>query len=69
VAAARAVRIGGIMAGDVITKVDGKSVPILDDYLVAILASDTAQIAYIRNGPWQTANVLVVDAGSLNFNL
>jgi putative serine protease PepD len=62
----------GIKPGDVITKVDGKSVPTLDDYLVTILSKkpgDTVQITYVRNGSSQTVNVRVVDARTLNFNI
>jgi putative serine protease PepD len=62
----------GIRSGDVITKVDGKSVPTLDDYLVAILSKkpgDTVGVTYVRNGSSQTVNVKVVDATTLNFNI
>jgi putative serine protease PepD len=62
----------GIKQGDVITKVDGKSVPTLDDYLMAILSKkpgDTVQVTYVRNGSSQTTNVLVVDATNLNFGI
>jgi putative serine protease PepD len=62
----------GIKAGDVITKVDGKSVPTLDDYPVAILSKEpgnTVQITYVRNGSSQTVSVQVVDATTLSFNI
>ena len=58
----------GIKVGDVITEVDGKAVPTLDDYLVAVRTKQPGQsvkIAYSRGGSTRTVTVQVVDVSSL----
>ena len=59
----------GLRSGDVITQVDGHTVPTLDDYLVAIRSKkpgETVKIQYSRSGASQTVSVRVVDVSTLN---